>query len=669
MRKPRGLCHRFWRTIGAVAVAAWASPALAEDRIIAGAVGDGAVEVFWLPQDRSWPAGGWRLERLPDDGAAVVVAEPGLGTDSAAVISLDVAAAAAIGEFADKLRRGTLSEEERQSADAVFAVAAITNTTYGRALGLRFRDTDVPPGRVSYRLSALDTQGAVFRTADSNPVDTAAPAPLPHAPENAAADIAEEGVLVSWTDPPEIPEAPIAGYRVIRVERESSADLTPDLHLRTVEDEPVPLTFLDRDAPRDQIFAYDLASIDLFGRASTAKRVLITLADLARAAVPTGLAGEPLAQAAALTWSSVEQAGVVGYVIERSLFIAGPYEAITPNGVPADATDFTADGLAPGTAYYFRIRTFDREGYLGRASLPIKVVALAAAPPPAPENLAADAGPTRVLLTWDAVPQGIAGYFVFRQSGDDADWQRLNGSVTPEPLFIDRFARGAFSDQTLSYRVQAIGYDSSPSSFSEPLSVSYGDETFPPPPLITAASGEDGAARLAFRPGAPEADTNRFLVLRSDNETVAGLVRGEALPAEAREFIDADVEAGATYWFEVVALDATGNRSDLSNRVLVTIAAPAVPSPPAPTARLRDEPFPHVVIEIAEVPERLLVLVEARSAASDKWFVVAGPLAGAGPVNLANLPAGTSEIAYRLVYQAANGARGAPSPETIVTVQ
>lgn len=661
-----------WRKLAAGFIAlltvAAVYPALAQDGIAAGSVGGGAVELFWLPQDQSWPAGGWRLERVTDSGAEVI-AEVALGGDSAAMASLDADAAGAITEFADKLRRGTLSQEERESADAVFAVAAITNIDYGRALGLRFRDTGALPGAISYRLSALDAQGTAFRTAESNSVDVGTPTPLPHAPETVAAEIGEAGILVSWSDPPEIAEAPIAGYRVIRVERDGVTDLTPDLHLRTIEEEPVPLTFLDREAPRDQLFAYDLTSIDLFGRSSTPKRVLVTLGDLALAAVPTDLAAEPLAEAAALSWSPLDQAGVVGYVIERSLFIGGPYEAITPNGIPADASDFTAGDLTAGTAYFFRIRTFDRDGNLGRPSLPVKVVALAAEAPATPVNLAADTGPTRVLLTWDTPAESVAGYFVFRQLAGEANWKRLNGSVTPEPLFIDRFERGAFSDQTVSYRVQAIGYDSAASAFGETLSVTFGDETIPPPPSITATSGDDGVARIGFQPGAPEIDTNEFLVLRSDDETAAGLVLSDGLTAETREFVDPDVEAGATYWYEVVALDAAGNRSDLSNRVLVTVAAPPLPVPPAPAAVFRADPFPHVEIEVAELPEKLLAVVEARGGSFDKWFVVAGPLAVVGPVNLTNLPEGATEIAYRLVYQAVNGARSTPSAETVVAVQ
>ena len=548
--------------------------AFSDDRIVAGSVGGGAVELLWLPEDLSWPAGGWRLERIVD-GNPIGVAETSLGSDVDAMSRIGPDASQGIAEFADKLRRGTLSQEERESADTVFSVAAIISVDYGRALGLRYRDTNVPSGPITYRLSALDAQGEVFRSAESDTIDAGLVAPLPHAPENAAVAIDDIGVTVSWADPPDIPTAPIAGYRVVRVEREGVADLTPDLHLRTDQDDPLPLALFDPEAPRDQLFAYDLASVDVFGRASTSKRVLVTLGRLAQAVVPTDLAGIADVESALLSWSAVDHPGVAGLVVEQSLFIGGPYEAITPKGLAANATEFGVQGLRPGTGYFFRIRTFDADGNLGEASLPAKVVPIAAAPPPAPGNLSAAAGPTRVVLTWDEAPIDLAGYFVFRQLEGETEWKQLNGTVTSEPRFVDRFEQGNFSDQVLRYRVQAIGYDSAASPFSEIQSVAFGDTTIPPPPQITAVSGAGGHATIVFRPGQPAADSNRFLILRSDDENAPALVRGEALPAEAREFVDPDVQPGETYWFEVVALDAVDNRSDPSE----SRAGPPSPRP------------------------------------------------------------------------------------------
>ena len=216
--------------------------------------------------------------------------------------------------------------------------------------------------------------------------------------------------------------------------------------------------------------------------------------------------------------------------MERSLFVAGPYEALTPDGLPPDTTRFESDGLSPGTSYYFRVRVFDADGSLGRPSLPVKTTPLAAGPPAAPANLAADPGVTRVTLTWDeAATPAAAGYFVYRRLDGQTTWMQLTDTITPEPMFYDRFERGAFNQAKVFYRVQAIGYDNQRSPFSDEVAVTFGDVLPPPSPAITAVSGDDGTAHLTFAPGAPEEDTTGFVVLRADDERRPAEVIGDML--------------------------------------------------------------------------------------------------------------------------------------------
>ncbi len=661
-----------FRTVAAIAatvisIILWSGQARADDRIVAAAVNGSEIELLWLPEDLSWPPGGWRLERIRE-GEPENSVEFAVGLDEAALDRLDPDAAQGIREFADKLRRGTLSQEERELADAVFSVAAIINPDYGRALGLRYRDKGVDAGPVVYRLSALDAAGDPFRFVESHEIDTQDPAPLPHAPDNAAAEIGAGQVVVTWDNPPEVDAAPIAGYRVIRVEREGATDLTPDLHLRTIDETEIQIRLIDTGAPEDQMFAYDLASVDVFGRSSTPKRILVSVDRLALAVIAQDLAAEAGAGAATLTWSAVDHPGIAGYVLERALFIGGPYEAVTPTGVPVGETRFESTQLSPGAAYYFRIRVFDRDGNLGLPSLPVKIVPLAAAPPPPPGDLTAVAGPTRVALSWTEPEEPVAGFFVYRRAEGERQWKRLNGSLTPEPFFIDRFNRGAVSDRKLSYQVQSIGFDNSASELSGPIDVVFGDLTIPPPPVVVSASGAGGTARIEFRPGAPEDETDRILVTRSDEETGPWLARGNALPADAGAFTDPDVEAGKTYWFELVAVDTAGNRSYPSDRVIVTVAPPDLPSPPAPTAFFQSDPFPHVAVKVGDIPDRLLVVVEARFDDDEKWYVVAGPIPDIGTINLTDISTDNTTISYRLVYQAADGSRGPPSSPTPVSI-
>jgi hypothetical protein len=79
-------------------------------------------------------------------------------------------------------------------------------------------------------------------------------------------------------------------------------------------------------------------------------------------------------------------------------------------------------------------------------------------------------------------------------------------------------------------------------------------------------------------------------------------------------------------------------------------------------------PFPYVEHQLAPPPAKAQAFVEAQTNGG-KWLAVAGPVAEVTTINLTDLPAPGSAVAYRVIYQAANGVRGAPSPATAVTLR
>jgi hypothetical protein len=653
--------------VSASALAACAGIAVADDKIIGASLGGRVVELLWVPEDLSWPAGGWRLERIGADGAAKLVKDKvGPGLDRQALGKLPAAERRGIDSFAGKLRDGTLTDNEREAADTIFVIAAILKPDHGRALGLRYRESNVPNGVVRYRLTALDADGNEIRNVESATVDTRQRTPLPPTPEEARADIAGEGVVVSWNAPPVSEVAPVAGYRLLRVDGNKATNLTPELLLKGKAVERV--IYLDREASRDRALTYVLTSVDLFGRVSAPVRIPLPLGEIARAIAPEGLSGEAGVESAALSWSAVRHPGVRGYALERSLFAGGPYEVVTPSGLELGVLAYSDEGLRAASTYYYRVRVFDAEGNLGRPSLPVRVVPLSSGRPGAPADLKAEAGRTRVELTWAEPEKPVAGYFVYRRLKDEREWKRLNGVVTPETLYYDRFEPGAFSSAELLYRVQAIGYDDAEGAFSREVRVAVADTALPSVPRIVDASGEGGVATLHFALGDASAKGARFIVLRSAAEDSLPEPVGEPVAAEESEYVDSAVEAGASYWYRVVALDAAGNRSDESDSVIVTVFPGDLPKPPKPAVAYRARPFPYVALTLRNLPEKLTAMVEAR-ADGGKWLIVAGPLGASGTVNLTQLPESASAIEYRVYYLAANGARGGASEPVTVRVQ
>jgi hypothetical protein len=74
------------------------------------------------------------------------------------------------------------------------------------------------------------------------------------------------------------------------------------------------------------------------------------------------------------------------------------------------------DNLRGGTSYYYRVRAVGPRGDLGPPSFAASAIPTNPGAPPAVTGLAADAGQTRVRLTWTPVSFPVAGYFVERST-------------------------------------------------------------------------------------------------------------------------------------------------------------------------------------------------------------------------------------------------------------
>src|SRR5512144_1260485 len=178
--------------------------------------GKGTISLFWLPVGGAWPAGGYRLERVSRGTTTVLGGPFRPGQDARAMMDLDAADADAIRSLADKIERGTLTDEERNRSVGVLGRAASADVVLGRALGVRY--TDVPGGRgkLVYRLTALGADGGTGSAMETAEVDPAVATPAPGRPVGLRAEERDKGVALFWSDPPASPVAPVVGYRVDR---------------------------------------------------------------------------------------------------------------------------------------------------------------------------------------------------------------------------------------------------------------------------------------------------------------------------------------------------------------------------------------------------------------------------------------------------------------------
>ncbi len=469
----------------------------------------------------------------------------------------------------------------------------------------------------------------------SSPVDGAVASPLAAAPVELKATAQEGGVALYWSPARAERNLPVIAYVVER--DETLVTLKPLVRgLRWNASQPA---LLDRNAPLENELTYRVFAVDVLGRRSEPASVKLFAADFKALEPPFEFNAAADRDEVTLRWKGSGNPHTAGYVIERAYLHDGPYETLTPQGLRADVARHTDRNLRPGTAYYYRMRAMGPRGDLGNPSRVAMVQTAGRQAPPAVSGLKAEVGRTRVHLAWEPVSAAVAGYFIERRGDGEDQWLRLNGLVRPEPFYDDYYGPGRSGE--FRYRIVAVGYDNQESRPGRDVAATLPDTVPPAAPHITSIDGSNGKVKLDFAPAGREEDSEQFLVLRAISPRESALVLGDPLPRKARSFEDTLVEVGKVYWYQLVALDKSGNRSDPGSAVAVRVGNAEIPPARKPEVTRLSEPFPHALVRFAAPPAGLEVVIQFRTSASDAWIVLAGPVAEGGEATHANLPRGT----------------------------
>lgn len=207
----------------------------------------------------------------------------------------------------------------------------------------------------------------------------------------------------------------------------------------------------------------------------------------------------------------------------------------------------------------------------GKPSDPSQRVAiLPADTPPAPKNMEVVAQSDGIHLTWSADEDPAAGFRIYRRDAH----MRLYGdpiaqlALASERTFVDRQA--VFGARYI-YGVTAVE-SSSPlleSDMSTEHEIDYQDRFGPITPSGLVAFPEAGRVRLLWTPS-PNLDVAGYDVLRrsADEEDPRPL---NDLLVERGQFLDETVTSGEVWFYSVVAVDTSGNRSEASAETEVRV--------------------------------------------------------------------------------------------------
>jgi hypothetical protein len=453
------------------------------------------------------------------------------------------------------------------------------------------------------------------------------------------------------------------GFRIKRTDENKKTTLLPDKSFPTSEERKSgKLSYRDSQPPPEQKLVYRVIGRDIFGRETDAATVSIFHPDPEALVPPTGLTAKAVKNGVHLSWQPRQNPFTRGYLIERSLNIERGFELLTKKPLDPGTGEYTdRKGLIPGLTHYYRIRSVNPQGRIGKAGLYVVVTPEAPGPPQAPQKLEAEVSPARIRLSWQAPKHPVAGYLVEKRADPEKEWQVVNGVAETRTLFDDPVSSEDFG--TRSYRVIGIGYDNKQSKPSRVVTVRLsGREPVPAPHLRDIFWQEDGV-HLRFSGAEPRELVKSLLVIRGiGRDDPKGIIIGRPVKGNKAEFVDTLVRPGHDYWYALIGVADDGRKSPLSNRLFVRAGSEKIPTPDRPELTFKKKPFAHVVIRFRQPPDFLTASIMRRDNEKGPWLTIADKIGGSDRAVDADPPR-SGRVAYRVLYAAENGKTGRPSSE------
>ena len=201
--------------------------------------------------------------------------------------------------------------------------------------------------------------------------------------------------------------------------------------------------------------------------------------------------------------------------------------------------------------------------------------------PLAPTGLTLAAGGTGNTLNWSATSEGnLAGYNVYRSTSADGAFVKLNDDVLTARTYLDA---GADAGVTYFYHVVSVDYHGTESTTPSTVSGSRGVDTVAPAaPSTVTATGSQSSITLAWLDNA-ESDLAGYNVYRASSLDGTYVKLNSGLLTQSN-YADLAAPVGATSYYRITAIDATGNESAASTAYAFRAASGAVPAAPTSLA-------------------------------------------------------------------------------------
>ncbi len=429
------------------------------------------------------------------------------------------------------------------------------------AADVSFSDTTAPSsGTVYYRVTAVDTSNNESQPGSAS-LDLSGQISTP---AGLTATGSSSGVTLTWSA-----QAAAAGFNVYR-----STSPVNGFTLLNTGGLVTSASYSDSTATGGVIYYYRVAAVD--GQGHSSGSALTNApggpgAPAAPPAAPTGVTAAPTVGGIALSWTA--ETGVAGFNVYAGSSANGTFKLLNTSGpLSASATGYTDTTAPAGATTYYEVTAVDSSG--GESNGAAASAALPAAPA-APTGLTAKGSSAGVALNWKAVTNA-AGYNVYRASSANGTFTLLNGGLVTTTSFTDANAPVGV---TSYYRVTAVsnlGTESAPATASAAVPAPI---PAPVAPTGFSATGILGGGVTLKWNANTESDLAGYNVYRSAAAAGTFTLLNTGGLLTATSYADSTASAGATWYYQVIAVDTQGRTSPAATAsAAVATAAPAAPT-------------------------------------------------------------------------------------------
>lgn len=262
----------------------------------------------------------------------------------------------------------------------------------------------------------------------------------------------------------------------------------------------------------------------------------------------------------------------------------GTVSGIYSNSMAVDCSGQTAVrdhclnivGLSPNVQYFYRVRSINAQN-VETVSPEYSFYAYPSGDntiqvPINPTNLRASATGSQVTLVWNDNSNNETWFRIYKRSSTANAWALLESG----PSDVNSYTQTNVSTGTHYYQVAACT-SSNCSGGSNPISItvtggsSVSDTSPPTPPNVTITLTSSTRIDLNWLASSDNIGVNGYKIYRGIN-SASSLPLLTSLSKNTLTYTDTDLKTGTTYYYQVEAVDAAGNRSFPNQTVSATTA-------------------------------------------------------------------------------------------------